>query len=368
MLINVFEPKKNFDFYRHKIIKAITSVLESGNYILGKEVDKLENNFKKYFKCKKAIAVKNGTDALILSLKVLGIKKGDEIITTSHTALATIAAILNLEATPVIVDVEEEFYTIDPDEIEKKISKKTKAIIPVHIYGQSCDIEKICRIAKKYSLYIVEDCSQSIGGKFKDKLLGTFGHLGTFSFYPTKNLGAAGDGGMIIANNLSIGKRLLRIREYGWDKKRKTLEHGVNSRLDEIQASILNIKFKDIEKINKKRINIANFYLKNLKNYLIKLPKIRRNTKHVFHIFSILVKKRKKFITYLNKNKIYPGIHYPNLTFLNKGYFEKCVYNKQKLKKALFISNSTVSLPIYPELSKQKLKRVVNIVNKYKEN
>ena len=367
MLINIFEPKKQYETYKTLIQKKIYSVLNSGNYILGKEVVKLESKFQKYFNCKKAIGVKNGTDALVLSLKAIKIKKGDEIITTSHTAVATIAAIIEVGGTPVIVDVEENFFTINPKQIEKKISKKTKAIIPVHIYGQCCDMNRIIKIAKKNKIFVIEDCSQSLGSKIGSKKVGTFGDMGTFSFYPTKNLGAIGDGGMIITNNNNLGKRINRLRQYGWDKNRLTLEPGINSRLDEIQAGILNIKIKDLDNANNKRIKISKYYLEKISNKLVQLPQTRPNTKHVFHIFSVLLNNRNKFIEYLKKNKINTGVHYSKPACLNKGYKEKCKFSKNDIKKTIFISNNTVSLPIYPELQKKSLIKIIKVINKFKD-
>ena len=366
MVINIFEPKKQFETYKTQIHKIIHSVLNSGNYILGKEVKKLENKFQNYLKCKKAIGVKNGTDALILSLKAIKIKKGDEVITTAHTAVATIAAIIDVGAVPVIADVEQDFYTVNPKEIEKKISKKTKAIVPVHIYGQCCNMSEIIKIAKKNKIFVIEDCSQSLGSTIGNKKVGTFGDIGTFSFYPTKNLGAIGDGGMIVTNNNNLGKKLYRLREYGWDKNRSTLEPGINSRLDEIQAGILNIKINDLDNANKKRIKISKYYSEKISNKLVKLPQVRKNTRHVFHIFSLLVNKRDKFIKYLKKNKINPGIHYLRPACLNKGYKEKCIFSKNDIKKTIFISNNTVSLPIYPELQKKKVMKIVEVINKFR--
>ena len=366
MVINIFEPKKQFETCKKQIQKSINSVLNSGVYILGKEVNKLEKKFQNYLKCKKAIGVKNGTDALILALKAVHVKKGDEVITTAHTALATIAAIVNVGATPVIVDAEESFYTLNPNDIEKKITKKTKAIIPVHIYGQCCDMKKIVQIAKKNKIYVIEDCAQALGSKIGNKKVGTFGDISTFSFYPTKNLGAIGDGGMIVTNNVHLGRKMYRLREYGWDKNRSTLEVGINSRLDEIQAGILNIKFKKLDNSNKKRITISKYFTKNISNRFVKLPKVRPGTKHVFHIFSLLVNKRDKFIKYLNKNKIKAGIHYIKPACLNKGYKEKCIFTKNDIKKTIFISKRNVSIPIYPELKKKNVMKIVKVINKFK--
>ncbi len=366
MPINVFEPKSQFISQKSEITNAIKKVLNSGSYILGKEVIKLEKNFAKLHNSKFAIAVKNGTDALTISLKILNIGKGDEVITTSHTAQATIAAIVDSGATPVIVDIEKNYYTLDPNLIEDKITKKTKAVIPVHIYGQCCEMKKITKIAKKWNIYLIEDCSQAHGAKIYNKSVGTFGIMSTFSFYPTKNLGAIGDGGIIVTRKKSIAEKIKKFREYGWNKNRSSKNPGINSRLDEMQAAILNTKLKIFKKTKNVRIKIAKEYLKKIKNKNITLPEIRKNSTHVFHIFSILIKNRKNFLRYLNYHKVYPGIHYPRLAHMNKGYSKLCKFNNLSLKNSAYLTKSTVSLPIYPELSLKNLNKIIKLVNNYK--
>ena len=366
MSINVFEPKSQFKSQKKEIISAVKKVFESGNYILGKEVLKLEKKFSSLHQVKYGIAVKNGTDAISISLKALGVKKGDEIITTSHTALATIAAIISTGAVPVIVDIDKDFFTINENLIEKKITNKTRVIIPVHIYGQCADMPKICKIAKRYGLFVIEDCAQAHGAKINNKSIGSFGHISTFSFYPTKNLGAIGDGGIVLTNNLRLEKKIRKFREYGWDNQRRTNEPGINSRLDEVQASILNIKLKNFYSSRQKRISIANKYLSKIKNKNIKLPKVKQNTTHVFHIFSILTKNKKNFVKYLNKNKVFPGFHYQILAHQNKGYARFCKFKKNELIYSNKISKFQVSLPIYPELSNKNISNIINLINSYK--
>ncbi len=366
MSINVFEPKSQFKSQKKEIISAVKKVFENGNYILGKEVLKLEKKFSSLHQVKYGIAVKNGTDAISISLKVLGVKKGDEVITTSHTALATIAAIISTGAIPVIVDIDKDFYTINTNLIEKKITNKTKVIIPVHIYGQCADMKIICKIAKKYKLFVIEDCAQAHGAKINNKSAGSFGHVSTFSFYPTKNLGAIGDGGIVLTNNSKLEKKIRKFREYGWDHQRRADDPGINSRLDEVQASILNIKLNKFSFSKKKRISIANKYLSKIKNKNIKLPKVKQNTTHVFHIFSILTKNKKKFVKYLIKNKVFPGFHYPILAHQNKGYARFCKFKKSELNYSNKISKFQVSLPIYPELSNKNINNIINLINNYK--
>ena len=365
-MINLFDPKKQYNTYKQPILKNIKKVLESGVYILGNQIKEFETYFSKYCGVKYAITVKNGTDALILSLKCLNIKRGDEVITTSHTALATIAAIVATGATPVIVDIEDDYYTIDPLKVERAINKKTKAIIPVHIYGQTCDIVKIISIAKKKKINVIEDCSQALGAEYNSKKAGSFGQMGTFSFYTTKNLGAIGDGGAIITNKSSIAKKLFQLRQYGWNKKRETSFTGFNSRLDELQASILNIKIKKIDRDNQKRLKIAQNYIKKIVNKNIVLPKVRKQSKHVFHIFAILTKKRKLLMKYLKKNKVYAGIHYSKPACFSKGYMELCRFKVNNLKKTIKISEQTISLPIYPELANYDMNKIIKLINRFK--
>ena len=365
-MINVFEPKKQYISNKKLILRNIKKVLESGNYILGPQVKKLEKNFAKYCGAKYAIGVKNGTDALILALKSLDIKSGDEVITTSHTALATIAAIVSTGAKPVIVDIEDIYFTIDPTKLKSVINSKTKAIIPVHIYGQVCEMKEIISIAKRNKIKVIEDCSQALGAEYHKKKIGTFGDIGTFSFYPTKILGAIGDGGIIITNNGSIAKKLLKLRQYGWNKKRETKYPGLNSRLDELQAAILNVKIKNIDKDNQKRNKIASLYKKKIKNKDLLLPNVRKNSRHVFHIFAILTKKRKLLIEYLNKHKVTPGIHYSKPACLNNGYSELCKFQLKDIKKTIKISRETLSLPIYPELTNYDINKVIKLINKFK--
>jgi dTDP-4-amino-4,6-dideoxygalactose transaminase len=365
-MIYTFAPKLQYKSIKKDIYKNIAKVLNSGNYILGKEVKKFEKDFAKYNDVKYAVSTKNGTDSLILVLKALGVDKGDEVITTAHTALATIASIVSVGAKPVILDIEKKYYTLDPENITKSISKKTKAIIPVHIYGQSCDMHKIKEISKKFKIPIIEDCAQSIGASFHKKKVGGFGIASCFSFYPTKNLGAIGDGGMILTNNKKIFNKLTKIRQYGWDNKRNANLTGINSRLDEIQAVILSTKLKNIYSDNKKRNYIANKYFEKIENKKIILPLVRKNSVHSFHIFAILVKNRKRFLTYMEKNKIKLTVHYKNLTFFNKGYKVKCKYNYDELINAKIVSKETVSLPIYPELKKNELDKIIKIVNSYR--
>ena len=291
-------------------------------------------------------------------------KKGDEIITTSHTAFATIAAIVEVGAIPVFIDIKEDDFTIDTSKIEKKITKKTKAIIAVHIYGNPVDIVEIVRIKKKFKITLIEDCAQAHGAEYGRKKVGTFGDFATFSFYPTKNLSTYGDGGMVSTNNNKMYKKIKLLREYGWQRKNYSIQKGSNKRLDELHAGILDIKLAFLDKFNYKRISIAQKYLKKINSKKLILPKMNSLKKHVFHLFVVRVKnnQRSKFLNYLNKYNIYAGIHYP-LPNHQQITFKK--YCKTKLHITEKISSEIVSIPIYPLLSTKEVKNIINTINNF---
>ena len=358
-------PKAQYQKYKKEINKSINRVLESGNYILGNEVKLFERDFSKYIGLKYSIAVNSGTDALHIALIACGIKHNDEVLTVSNTAVATASAIVLANAKPKFVDIDKENYLIDYTKIEKSITKKTKAIIPVHLYGNTVDMDKILKIAKKYKLKIIEDCAQAHGAKFKNKKVGSFGDASCFSFYPTKNLGALGDGGMILTNNLKIYTSSKLMREYGWKDRYISSIKGWNSRLDEIQAAILRVKIKYLDKDNAKRIKIAKKYIEELANLPIVLPKIQKNSLHVFHLFVIRSKQRNKLRSYLSKKKIYTNIQYP--LPIHKQIFYKKTNMNLKLKNTEKISNEILSLPIYPELKIKQQNLLIHHIKKFYE-
>ena len=337
-------PKSIYEKYKKEINKNILKVLQDGKYIKSKELDIFQKNFAKFNQVKFAVGVGNATDAIYISLKSLNIKKGDEVITVSHTATGTVMAILNTGATPIFCDISEDDYNIDLNLIESKITNKTKAIVVVHLYGQSCDLTKLLSITKKYKIPLVEDCSQAAGSKFKKKYLGSFGDFGCFSFFPTKNLSCFGDGGMIISNKISYKNKIECFREYGWDKNRNARYIGINSRLDEIQAAILNIKLKYLNKDNIERREIAKYYNKNIQNKKIIKPLQNHNSYHVYHLYVIRLKNRKYLIQKLINENIIPGIHYKKAVHQQK-LLAKYKYNLPVTEK---IVDTVLSLPIYP--------------------
>ena len=369
-MIKFWSYKEEYKKIRRKILNNIDITLGKGNIFFGEQIKRLEKNFTKKYKSKYGIAVGSGTDALAISLLALNLKKNDEVITAANTAIPTMSAIILAGAKPKLVDIGED-YLINQKKIINSINKNTKAIIPVHLYGQPCDMKNILNIAKKYKLKVIEDCAQAQGAKINNKYVGTFGDFGCFSFYPTKIFGAYGDGGFILTNNFDFYKRIRRIRYYGietFDKGNKFFnkyyanENGINSRIDEIQCSILNLKFSSISSDIKKRIKLSNLYKKELKNTNLILPTRNINSKHVYHLFTVYHPQRNIIIDYLKKNKIETRIIYEYPIHKMKAY------NKNNLKNnclnALTKSKGIFSLPLYPNL---KEKNVLFICKKIKE-
>ena len=343
-------PPAQFQSYKQEIMEAVQKVFEGGPYILGSEVEAFEHEFSNYHNLKYAVGVGSGTDALALTLKAYGIGVSDEVITVSHTALATAAAIVIAGATPVLVDIEENYFTMDPKTIEEAITPRTKAIIPVHLYGQPCDMDAIMVIANKYNLTVIEDCAQAHGATYKGKIVGSIGHAGCYSFYPTKNLGAIGDGGGVITNDRQIYERLKRLRQYGWDENRVSQEPGVVSRLDELQAAILRVKLKYLNEDNQKRRLIAQTYPTLLEPTELIFPEVRPDCGHVFHLYVIKTKSPEKLKKGLAEHGIEAGIHYTHPVHMNPGYLNKIKISPAGLCVTNNIIQKILTLPVYPEL------------------
>ena len=370
-MIKFWSYNRELKKYKNKIHSKINKSLNSGQIFFGNELSDFENKFIKKNRSKYGIAVGSGTDALFIALKSLGIKKGDEVITAANTAIPTISAIRSTGASPKLVDIGND-YLIDPLKIEKEITRKTKVIIPVHLYGQTCEMDKIIKISKKYKLKIVEDCAQSQGAKYKNRFCGTLGELGCFSFYPTKILGAYGDGGFILTNDYNLYKKIKRIRFYGIetiDKKNKYFnkyysnEDGINSRLDEIQAGILNFKLSIIEKLISRRRHLARLYFKELVSTDLKLPIVRKYSDHVFHLFTIYHPRRNRIIKKLKDDSIETKIIYPYPIHKMKAY-KKNFRNNKRLKNSEIRSKGIFCLPIYPELKDKEVVKVCKSIKK----
>lgn len=361
-MIRFLNLKERYFVNKKEIDYVISHVLKSGWFILGKELDRFEDNFAKYLDIKYVIGVNSGTDAIFLALKALGIGLGDEIITIANTATPTISAIRMAGAIPVFVDIDESNFNINPDLIEKKITSKTKAILPVHLYGYPADMQKIIKIARNNRLKVVEDAAQAQGATYKNKLVGTIGDIGCFSFYPTKNLGAFGDAGALVTKNKKLAEAIRQLRNYGEVSKYNNIREGVNSRLDEMQAAILNWGLKKLRLWNKKREILAKFYLNELRDLPIVLPPDSyKGNGSVWHLFVIRCKERDKLKNYLKNSGIETALHYPKPIFEQTAY-RFLGYCGKDLPVTKKVMSEILSLPLYPELSKNEVMQVCRAI------
>jgi dTDP-4-amino-4,6-dideoxygalactose transaminase len=357
--------KLNYSSNKKIIDLAISRVLQNGWYILGDEVTRFEIEFAKYCRTSYAIGVGSGTEALHLALISSGIKTGDEVITVANTCVPTISAISFAGAKPIFVDINENTYTIDPQRIEERITKRTKAIIPVHLYGQCCNMDDIVKIVNARGITIIEDCAQAHGALYKNKIAGSFGDVGCYSFYPSKNLGSLGDSGCCVTNNDCLNQKLRELRNYGQRERYVHYVKGFNSRLDEIQAAILLEKLKLLDAWNKRRREIAakyNFAFSNL-NWLT-CPYENDFCYHVYHLYVIRVPDRKKFQEYLFSHGISTLIHYPIPIHKQLSYAE-CFLQSKYLTVTEKISEEIISLPIYPELEENQINYIIDVIKSW---
>lgn len=352
--------------YFNEYERAFDRVMGSGWYIRGKECEMFEKEFAEYCGVKHCVGVGNGLDALILILrayKEMGLMRdGDEVIVPANTYIASILAITQNNLVPVLVEPEIDSFLIDPLKIEEKITSKTKAILVVHLYGQTCEMDKINEIAKKYNLKVIEDSAQSHGAFFGDKRCGNLGDASGFSFYPGKNLGALGDAGAVTTNDDELAACIRALGNYGSHKKYENLYKGINSRLDELQAALLRIKLRDLDNEIKKRREIANFYLKNIKSSNIILPKVRYSDNHVWHLFVIRTSKRDELQNYLNDRGIQTLIHYPIPPHKQVAYKE---WNSLNFPISEKIHREVLSLPISGVMTIQEAEKVVLSINEF---
>lgn len=357
--------KRKYKIYKKEINQALEKVFKRGWFILGPEVEKFEKNFAQYLRIKHIIGVGSGTDAIFLALKALGIGQGDEVITVANTAVPTISAIRMTGARPVFVDINEETFNINATLIEEKISPKTKVILPVHLYGYPSNMGEIMKIAKKYNLKVVEDVCQAHGARYKGRLVGTIGDIGCFSFYPTKNLGAFGDAGAIVTNNKKIVETVMALRKYGQVGRFSNKSREIRSRLDELQAAILNWGLNKLDLWNKKREELAKIYLENLKNLPLDLPpRANQDFKPVWHLFVIRAERRDQLKEFLEKKGIQTIIHYPQPIFEQEVY-KSLNYKAKDLPITKKVSKKILSLPLYPELEKKEVLRVCKAIKSF---
>jgi len=388
--------KKQYASIKEEADKKVLEVLSAAQYIMGENVREFEKEISEYLGVKHSISVGNGTDALIIALKALGIGEGDEVITTPFTFFATAESISYVGATPVFVDVNVDTYNIDPLKIEEKITEKTKAIMPVHIFGQPCDTDPINEIAKKYNLKVIEDACQAIGSEYKGKMIGTLSDIACFSFFPTKNLGCAGDGGMIVTNDDELATICRALRTHGSgvngqkayniinNFKEDNVEDngadntvynplkyynyliGQNSRLDEIQAAILRVKLRKLDDWNNARREIAQYYNEQLKDIELVTPFEADNVKHVYHLYILQSEKRTELVNHLKEKGIATGVYYPIPLHLQKAYKE-LGYKDGDLPNAEYLSQRTFAIPMFPELTDEEKEYIVETLKEFGE-
>jgi dTDP-4-amino-4,6-dideoxygalactose transaminase len=356
------DPHASYLEHKKEIDLAIQKVLDSGWYVLGKEVKVFEENFASFHgENLHAVGVANGTDAIALCLRGIGLGTEDEVITPSHTAVATVAGIEQAGCTPVFADIDPISRCIDPVSIEKRIGPKTRAVMPVHIYGQPANMERILEIAQNYKIEVIEDCSQAHGAEIKGKKIGTFAGVSAFSCYPTKNLGGTGDGGVILCCSLEFAEKIKSLRQYGWNNRRESITTGFNSRLDELQAAILCIKLKHLEKDNEKRRLIAQTYNHAFKDLPITLPYQKTNELHAMHLYVIECEKRDELLEYLRSKGIGASLHYPLAVHQHAAYANRVRGGDDLLVTEHFYQKN-LTLPMFPHLSEDHVDHIITSV------
>ncbi len=349
---------------RGEIDDAISSILHSGWFVLGKAGEQFEREFAEYIGAGHAVGVGSGTEALHLAIVAVGVRPGDEVITVANTCVPTVSAISFAGAVPVLVDCDPVSYNLDPAKLEAAITERTRAIIPVHLYGQSADLEPIISVAKKHNIPVVEDCAQAHGTEYKGKKAGTYGQVAAFSFYPSKNLGAYGDGGAVLTNDPSLAERLRMLRNYGQEKRYYHSIKGFNSRLDEIQAAILSVKLRHLDSWNERRRKIASMYGTLIRNPLIRVPQEMSYGKHVYHLYPIRTRHRDAVQSFLASRGIQTVIHYPIPIHLQKSYADlgkpEGSYSESEAH-----GNEELSLPMFPELTDEEVEFISETLNDF---
>lgn len=362
-MIPFLDLKKVNNRFRTEIDSRIKTILDKGWYLQGDENKLFAQNFAAYCGTKGFVGVANGLDALKLIIKAYGFGPGDEIIVPANTFIATILAVSENGCTPVLIEPDINTYCIDPDKIETAITPRTKAVIVVHLYGQVSPMEKVWELQKKYGFKIIEDAAQAHGAIYKGRRTGNLGDAAAFSFYPGKNLGALGDGGGVTSNDLNLLERIKALGNYGSDRKYHHIFKGVNSRLDEIQAAVLDVKLKHLDADNARRREIASYYRKNIKNPRIILPQVYDEMAHVWHIFVIRCEARDRLAKYLEDNGIQTNIHYPTPPHLQGAYQE---WNSLSFPLTEKIHKEVLSLPISPVLTNEEVKKITDIISSWR--
>lgn len=362
MKVPFIDFSQQYQEIKDEIDVGLKKVFEKGNFILGDEEKEFEKEFAGYCGAEFGAGVNSGTDALYLAVSALDVGVGDEVILPTHTFVATALCISYVGAKPVFVDIEPQTYNIDPAQIEKAITEKTKAIIPVHIYGQAANMEEICAIAKKHGLKVIEDAAQAHGALYKGKKIGSLGDVACFSFYPTKSLGAFGDGGMIVTSNKDIYEKVLMLRDYGRQGRYEHKIKGYNSRLDTVQAVILSAKLKRLDKWNAMRRNVAAWYEEQLKDIPdVVAPLVEKDKEHVFQTYAIRIKERDRICKQLQDKNIGVLIHYPMPLHLQEVYRD-LGYGKGVFPVAESVAMDILSLPMFPHMSRDQVTHVCETI------
>lgn len=352
-------PKAENDELSAEINDAVQKVLGSGRYILGPEVESFEREFARYIGAGYGIGVGSGTEAICLALRALGVGPGDEVITVSHTAVATVAAVEQCGAVPVLADIDPVTFTLDPDSLDKLLTSRTKAVIPVHLYGHPADLDRILPFSKKHGLFVLEDCAQAHGSVYHGRKAGAWGDIAAFSFYPTKNLGALGDAGIIITSDSGLAERVTLLRQYGWKKRYISEIQGSNSRLDEIQAAILRVKLCWLDQNNVRRRRLAELYASLLKDVVL-IPIERENCTHVYHQYVIRSSCRNHIQEYLSQHGVGTLVHYPAAVHQQPAYADRL--KNAGLPITEKIMTEILSLPIYPQLQEEYLPEISRLI------
>ena len=362
-VVPIIDLTGQYNAIKQEIDTAISRVVQSGQFILGPDVTLLEQEIARFCEVPDAAACGSGTDALYLSLLALGIKAGDEVITTPFTFIATAEVITLLGAKPVFADINPRTFNIDPGSIRKVITNKTRAIIPVHLYGQIADMKEIMDIAKKYNLNVIEDGAQALGAKYHNKHICSFGRIGAISFFPTKNLGAFGDGGMILTKDRELAKKIIALRNHGSQKKYFHYLIGINSRLDTIQAAVLRVKLKYLMTWNKERKEIADTYNRILSE-VVTIPYKETFNEHIYHQYTIRVKERDELKEFLSNNRVQTAVHYPLPLHLQES-FQYLGYKRGDFPESESASSEVLCLPVYPGLKLEQINKVANLIREF---
>ena len=371
------DPKANYLAHKEEIDQAIHRVLDSGWYILGQEVAAFEQEFAHYLGVSHAVGVASGTDALEIALRACGVGIGDAVITVSHTVVATVAAIELVGATPVLVDIDPQTFTLDPNRLEEAIAgaaakqsaqhqdNRLKAIIPVHLYGHPAAMPAIMDIARRHNLYVIEDCAQSHGAAIQGRKTGAWGHLAAFSFYPTKNLGALGDGGAVATNDSELAQKVRLLREYGWQQRYISEVAGMNSRLDEIQAAVLRVKLQYLDKENAQRQQLAEIYNNLLSATPLILPQTHPDVDSAYHQYVVKSRERDRLKEFLKANSVGSLIHYPVPVHRQPAYQDRVSIGSGGLPETEKVCQEILSLPMYPQMTGEQAHQVAALITRW---